>query len=242
MHDTKQAKYEVISFVKILYDSGEFGSNSELAAEILQLRNLWFHGTWIADIVKIGEIEIVFDLDFIFKILHKMKIFLQNKPKFINVIKDIHDYATAIFDFFAIRIVEISYKILDSRLLTEEKIESRSIDSVNALSRLMNVDVNILNKADLLLTNKETKWIVSASKLSDLRPRKTVTECLKIYHLNSESGFKIGSFHTNVSEIAIAVIDIEDDFENKINDKHLKDYYVYEEINLSQRIKVCKTR
>jgi len=242
MYDTKQSKYEVISFVKIIYDSGVFAGNPGLAEEVLQLRNLWFHGTWITDIVKIGEKEIAFDLEFIFDILYKIKTFLHNKTKFVKVIKDIHDYAKAIFDFFAIRIVEISYKILDSRLLTAEKIESWAIDSANAFNRLMSVDITILEKAELLLASKENIWIVSASKLSDLRPRKTITECLKIYQLKSESGFKIGTFYTNVTEIAIAVIDIDEDFENKINDKHLKDYFVYEEINLSQRIKICKTR
>jgi len=238
LYNSNKAEYQSLSFSTILYKENRFKNEQHLAAEILKLRNLWFHGTWLFDEVSVNEETILFDFDYIFNILLKIKNFLIYSSNFKPVVEVIHNYGLAVFHFFCLRLVEVSYKLLDNRLLTIEKIDSRAIDSLNAYNRLLNVDSNIFIKAGKLLLTKEIKWKIAASKLSDVRPRKTVSECLKVYHLHSETGFDIGEYHTDAKEIAVVKIDILDEFQNKINGKFLNEFVSNKTIKISDFIEI----
>lgn len=240
IYPSKNSDHEVLSFVNILYSTNIFEKGSTLPVEILKLRNLWFHGAWLFDTVMVNDQPIKFDLPFILELLLKIKNFLLDKPEFQPVIKDLHDYGSAIYDFYCLRIIEVSYKLLDKRLLTQEKIDSRTIDSMNAYQRLLQIDEKIFIAAGELINKKEIRWLVIPNKLSDLKPRTMSTEILNVYHLHSESGFEIGGVQTNAKQIALVLVGLQSGFENQVNGKYLSEYSIHKERMIGKRIKIIE--
>ena len=98
-----------------------------LISRIVRLRNCcWFHGSFIGDEVEYNNEKFEFNLEFVVKTLKEIAEEGQRHLiTFSLVINDISYFAQNFFNYYVLRIVEVSYKILDNRLLTEDKVESR---------------------------------------------------------------------------------------------------------------------
>ena len=68
-----------------------------------------------------------------------------------------------------------------------------------------------------LLNSNEILWSVSQSKFLDKITRKFKCRKLKIIKLHSDSGFDIGDFHTEKTDIILANVEIYYTFKNLIN-------------------------
>ena len=56
------------------------------------------------------------------------------------ILNDISYFGQNFFNYYVLRLVEVSFKILDNRLLTEDKLESRLANMDNAFERFIKVD------------------------------------------------------------------------------------------------------
>ncbi len=241
MYPSTDANFEATNFATMSFSSPLFEKEPTLRAEISKIRNLWFHGAWLFDTIMVNDQPIQFDFPLIFGLLLKLKNFFIDKPGYETVIKDIHNYGAAIYDFFCLRLIEVSYKILDRRLLTLEKIDTRATDSMLAYQRLLSVNEQIFIDAGELINKKEIKWIIIPDKLSDRKVRTMGTDCLDVYHLHSVSGFDIGDFHTDAKDIALVKIRLQDEFVLKVNGKYLNEFPIQEERMIGTRIRIIQS-
>lgn len=195
-----------------------------LLNRILQLRNDWFHGKCLYDYILVNGKDVLFTLSFLNSVLLDLKNSIKNVDSFQDVIADIDHFGRMLIKYYSLRLVEVSYKILDSRLLTEDKIESRLADADVAFERLVSGNEDYYNSALKLLDGEEMNWDIIKNKFLDFRPRKTKANTLYIMKIHSEIGFDIGNFHTNKKDICLVEVDLPEIFQNTINGRFLKDY------------------
>ena len=136
--------------------------------------------------------------------------------------------------------VELSYKVLDSRLLTEDKVESRIQKLNQAFLRFSKTDVNYLDLAGKLIDPEHMKFYVTASKFLDKMPRKTICDNLKIIKLHSTSGFEIGKYKTYQQDLYLVSIDLRERFQNTINGKYLDKFETENIIKYGSKITVVE--
>lgn len=192
--------------------------NESLINDVVSLRNCWFHGCCIGDEVESYKGNFTFSIEFVTSILSHLKETCKTSgTKYKKVIETINCLAKAFLDFYALRVVEVTYKILDIRLLTEEKFEERVNNSMLAYERLIKMPMHHFKTLSDLFDDKEIKWIVSAPKFLDFFPRQTIKETLRIIKIHCEKGFEIGGFKTLQKDIVLADVDLDDSYKNVIN-------------------------
>ena len=235
---TKKSFDTTWSLRKILRTTGAFDYDEDVLNLIIDLRNCWLHGYGLNEVCVIDDKEILLDYRFIFESFTKIKCLLTNKREFNLIIKELNEFAIACFNFYVLRIIEVSYKFLDRKLLTQEKVDSRIENIMFSYDRFIKADLNYFELAGSLIEPDDIVFKVSGCKFSDKFTRVTKCYKLNIIELHSENGFNIGDYHTDKNELVLANVDILNEYSNKINGKYLSEYKLSEEIKYGNRISV----
>ena len=221
---SKKTNSNFISFNQVLNCSYIFDSSSEEMRLMVFLRNCWFHGVMLEENANFDDVSQVLSFNFIIESLIKIKKTLsENYIMFKKTICSIEQLGKGIINYYALRMVELSYKILDSRLLTRDKVESR-IEAIKKSFDCFIQSSDRYNLTRLLIDNNEIEFTVRREKFTDKVLRTTILKDLKIVKLHSSNGFKIGEFYTTNLDLFFVLIDLEDRYQNKINDKYLCEY------------------
>ena len=204
------------SLVDKLKDSGNFDEN--IIAQIAKLRNCWFHGAFIGDVLEYGGEDFNFTFEFV---LITLKNILDTLTKSnINcslAIKDINLFGQAFFNFYVLRIIECSYKILDKKLLVPDKLEERLNNLYRVFIKMTSIDKNLFSLFSNLITSNKLEFFLNGSKFSDNKARVFSTTNLKIAKIHSSTGFKIGDCISQRADIILAIIDSKDEDINLVN-------------------------
>ncbi len=196
--------------------------DESLISNIVKLRNCWFHGSFIGDIVEQNNDGFEFTLEFAVGVLKEIaEVAKKDVIQFGLITDDIQYFSQNFFNYYALRLVEVSCKILDNRLLTNDKLESRLDNMDVAFKRFEKVDSSVFEMFADLLEHNKIKWNVSAAKFLDKLPRKFDAQNLKIIKLHCDGGFKIGEFKTERKDIVLADVGIKKDYRNLVNDMDL---------------------
>lgn len=191
--------------------------------DIRTLRNAFFHGYYLFDRFKPPyESEIVITFDYIINILKTLKNNIANIEKYKYLAKSIEYFGMDLLNYFYAHMLEISYKILDKRLLTADKVESRPIGTISTFSRVKYYSDLYLPYTCELLPN-EVSISLQRNKFTHVDERITTSDNFKIIVFENEKGFDIGQFHTNVTKMYLSPVDLPKKFENKINNQYIKD-------------------
>lgn len=221
---TKKTNTNFISFSQVLNCSYIFDSSYEEMRLMVFLRNCWFHGVMLEENANFDDVPQVFSFNFIVESLIKIKKTLsKNYIMFGKTICSIEQLGKDILNYYALRMVELSYKILDSRLLTTEKVDSR-IEAIKKSFDCFIQSSDRYNLTRLLIDNDEIEFTVKNAKFTDKVLRTTILKDLQIVKLHSNNGFQIGEFYTTNSDLCLVLIDLEERYQNKINDKYLYEY------------------
>lgn len=216
---TKRCCGQVPSIAALLRTSDIF--DEDLISRIVELRNCWFHGCFIGDEIYSKTDYEKFTLKYAIGVLKKIiKSIENNGNRFFKVINDIYYLGQSFFNQYVLRMIEVTYKILDKRLLTEDKIESRLDNTEKAFAHFSSIDTEIYELFADLITHENLQWKVGASKFLDKIPRGFDTKELKIAKIHSYSGFQIGDYKTSRMDIVLVIVDeINEQYENLINGK-----------------------
>ena len=237
--NTRKSKNKAKSLSRYLNSSYEFDLDDESYKLSIILRNSWFHGVMLDECMNCNNENSLLSFEFVMNSLIKIKSTLKrNESKFYNSIVSINEFANAILNFYVLRLVELSYKILDSRLLTEDKVESRIKQLSNAYNRLIDTDTSYLHLAGRLIDPEYMEYRVAGAKFLDNLTRTTICENLKIIKLHSYNGFEIGDFKTEKQDLFIVLVDLDLKYQNKINGINLNDYTLDTENKLGSKISV----
>lgn len=193
------------SFIHILKHS-KTGFSNKLINKLNSIRNLWFHGTMIYDKIKDDYIE-EFNLktisDTLVELLEECEI---DGRRYKVIIDAIRSMGFQLYDFCSLRLVEVTYKLLDRKLFDETKIEERITNSVKAFTRLIKTNEYGFLEAAYNLAPNAHKYVVAAAKFTDIFPRSIRTSNLKIYKINSMNGIKINDIVTKETEVYICLL------------------------------------
>ena len=216
--------------------------SEEIVSKIRRLRNCWFHGSFIGDIVDYEGTTFEFTLEFAVETLKQIaEVVEKDMLHFGLIINDINYFGQNFFNYYALRVIEVSYKILDKRLLTEDKFEERLKNADNAYLRFSNVEPKVYEMFADLINYDTLRWKIGAAKFLDKFPRKFDCDNLKIVKIHCDEGFKIGDFRTDRKDIVLANVDLDDENINLVNDLKLCDMKMDVEKKYSKFITVVKT-
>ena len=220
-----------------LRNSSTFKNREDVIDLIIFLRNCWFHGTNLNDEIEFNDVKMKLTYKFIFESFISIKrCILNGNEKFDSVIHELNDFATNSLNFYALRLVEVSYKVLDNRLLTEDKVDSRIDNLSSAYERFLKADNTFYELSGKLIEPNDLEFYVSGCKFLDSIPRKTICRCLRILNIHCENGIQIGEFHTDKKDITLAIVDLEEKYQNKINGHSLADFQLFNEKKYGERI------
>ena len=226
IHPGDKAQESSPSFKTMIENAFSYEINGEVINRIVLIRNSWLHGVSLYDKIVYNNQEISFDYKFIFESLTIVKNWMMRSTRdFKESINTLTKFGNACCCFYALRLVEITYKLLDKRLLTKEKLDTRIIGANNAYYYIEESPKDFLKLAEELIETGEIDFKVKASKFADCKPRTTKVEKLNIVRLHSDSGFKIGDFQTPQTDLALALISLDENFQNKVNGIYVKDYF-----------------
>ncbi|MGM9813915.1 MAG: hypothetical protein ACI32C_03310 [Candidatus Enteromonas sp.] len=229
------------SFRTVISNIEEIEEGSELSKRLIELRNTWFHGHWLEDEVVLPDGKTKkFDFYETIDTLRMLRETLVDYERYDSVTSQIESFGKALLDFKVQRLVEVSYKLLDSRLLTASKFDERIDNLGKAYSAFASTDERFLEAAASLLGNDPVVWKISAAKFSnaDSFPRKTITSELRVIILVDDNGFDIGGFHTDRKTLTLCDVDLPPDYCNTINGKPLKDYKLIPLEDVCRKIKL----
>ena len=237
--DTTKSFDDTWSLAKVLRKAETYVYDEEVFNLIIDLRNCWLHGVCLNEKAEIDGQYVELSYQFIFKAFAKIKRWLlKNKDEFRDVIDELNKFVISCFNYYTLRLIEVSYKVLDSRLLTEEKIESRVKNLKLAFERFNKAQKNYYELAGELIEPDDMVFEVAGSKFTDSIPRRTKCYRLRILKFSSDSGFDIGDFHTNSNELIVASIDLNQKYANEINGRYLSEYRLTKEMKYGNRISV----
>ncbi len=217
------------SFSYLLKEESHFENHRLIINEIIKMRNCWFHGKMFFDSVCYRGKQFDFNLDYVLNTLSEIKRIL-GVPKFDRVKNDIAMLGKAFADYYLLRLIEVSYKLLDNRLLTAGKTESRISAANNALPRILSQGKKYYESLEELIGAEIPSYYVKAPKFTDLLPRTTLAKPLIFHRFKSQNGYKIGEFQTNSTILSLAEVDLDYTYMNPINGVCLSQYKAeYEE-------------
>lgn len=192
--------------------------DEETISRIIQLRNCWFHGSFIGDVVECEGTKFEFTLEFAVETLKQIaEVAKKDTLQFSLIINDINYFGQNFFNYYVLRLVEVSYKILDKRLLTEEKFEERLNNMDSAFLRFSKVEPSVFEMFSSLINHENLRWKVGAAKFLDKYPRKFDCGNLTISKIHCDKGFEIGNFKTNRKDIVLADVGLDEENLNLIN-------------------------
>ncbi len=201
-------------------------NNPELIERISNLRNYWLHGYRLFDCIKSDDQEFDFDFDYLFDLLLEIKSVFKGTPHSSGILNDISDCGSKMIDFYTLRSIEISYKIIDSAIFDKDKIRERILNSVKAYKRCMTADSWFYEKAKLLLSEKNKVWYLAANKFEDKKERIVRFDKVDVFEFETKNGFDIGEVHIDTDEMVLTNITSPQEQQLKINGKYLNEYKV----------------
>lgn len=222
----KSTPYELYgSFQSLMSKISVLNGKDELISSISNLRNAILHGFLLFDDFTMNDNQTTINLtpNYIINVLLKVKEAVSVDSNYEEVVASIEQFGTDLLHNYALRLVEVSHKIIDKRLLTAEKLDSRIDNIRSAYERLNTINRERCKNASLLVGGKPVDWTVWQSKFLDFIPRPLFTKTLKIIQLNSEVGFKIGDFVSKQKQIYLVDTETNLEYQNTINGKYLKD-------------------
>ena len=214
----------VPSFVTYINKYSFVKNDKEFIDDMVELRNYWLHGCYLFDTVSLYHEGFVFDLEYLFGMLYEIKIKFDVNGEYNTILNIIDDCGSNMINFFTLRSIEVSYKLLDKRVSDIDKMRERITNSINAYSHIFSTPENYYNQAYSLLNNGIKTWYLIGSKFLDFRERRLTRKRLAVYEFSSEKGFDIGEHHYDCPEMVVTDIELEEEFQNKINGKYLKEY------------------
>ena len=239
LHTNKKPQKTANYFSTDLRKEKKVFQSNDLVDDIINLRNCWFHGCSLYDTIKTNDHRTFeYNLSFVIKVFSEITQSSRSDIRFDKVRTDIHCFGSALFDFYVLKLVEVSYKIIDNRLLTTEKFASRIDDLGKAFDRFMIKGHLFYEKIAPLLHDKK-RWKLSSFKFTDKIPRCVDSSPLQILQLHSNKGFDIGEYHTDLPSLTIALVDLDKRYQNKINGKYLSDFKYISQSFYSENICVC---
>ena len=231
----KKADY----FSKDLKRKKSIFQSDNLINDIIDLRNCWFHGSFLFDTVTTNDQRTFeFNLSFIIRILNNLSCCICTNSQFKKLRSDINSFGSSLLDFYVLKLVEVSYKIIDNRLLNAEKFPSRINDLSRAFQCFAQNSPSFYEEISTIL-NKKKRWELSPFKFTDKIPRRICSYPLRIIQLYSRTGFDIGDYHTDQSTLSIALVDLDKQYQNQINGKYLSDFKYISQSFYSENICVC---
>ena len=236
---TRKSTNHSKSLARYMSSAYVFDTDEESYNLMIFLRNCWFHGVLLNEVVEFDNEKKLLSFEFVMESFIKIKATLKkNDDMFYRTITNINEFANAILNYYVLRLVEVSYKVLDSRLLTEDKVDSRIDGLVKAYNRFINTDTNYFDLAGRLIDPEYMEFRVGGPKFLDKISRKTICDNLKIVKLHSISGFEIGEFKTNKQDLYFVLIDLDEKYQNRINGKYIYEYSIDIEIKYGSKISV----
>ncbi len=221
----KQKMSSRASNIKIMLNKYDcLKDKQNLIERICILRNCWLHGYRLFDHIKVGDKEFDFDFNYLFEILIDIKNAFAGTPRSYEILSDISRCGSSMIDFYTLRNIEISYKILDSKLFEQGKINERITKSVTAYQRAMSAEVWFYNGAKSLMHGNNKTWYLAANKFKDKKERVLKGDRIEVYKFSSDNGFDIGSVHIDNNEMVLTNIDCPIEDQLTINGKYLEDY------------------
>ena len=235
--NNQQASNNVESISELLEGSSLAG-DLEVQELIIFLRNCWLHGNYLDEEVDNYDEKVILNYQFIFNTFNTIKRHLIDKEEFVIVIDEINKFVNSCFNYYLLRLIEVSYKVLDNRLMLEEKLDSRVDNLMFAFERFNDANSDFYELIGKLIEPSSLTFKVGGGRFLDFITR--VTECDKsiIIKFHSENGFEIGNYHTNATELVVAKIDLEREYTNKINGKYLDEYKLTNETRYGCKISV----
>lgn len=230
------SKPNVPSMTSLLIDHRIFTGEDKLLTDLIKIRNCWFHGYMIFDVYTYDDKESLFSIDFALNTILELKHALI-WGTFLPVKQRIEYLGQMLLNYFILRPVELSYKILDNRVCTEEKFDNRIKNTIDSFNNIKTFDSSLY---DLLerVSNKKIIYYIRPSKFTDLLPRSTYGNPIIIHYFHSSTGFQIGTYHTNLVDLYVVEVDLEEQYYNKINGHFLKEYTPVKEETFSKIIKI----
>lgn len=220
---SKTCAGEVLSIWKIMRSSSKFPCSDYTIKDLTELRNVWFHGSWIFDDIIFARENTHFDFELIVSILLSLKTDLQNKKGFEKIVNDIEAYAKAMFDNYLLKLVEVSYKLLDKNLFNKDKVSSRCLHSQQAFTRFENMNLGFFALFERLLPDAELKWLVHHSKVDDHQERCFECKNFEILRIECKNGIEIAGIKTEHKFVYLVDAKIDEDQQNKINGMKLSE-------------------
>ena len=225
-HASESKKMSIkASSIKTLLGKYKCLKNKPLLIErISNLRNYWLHGYRLFDHIKSGNQDFDFDFDYLFELLLDIKSVFKGTPHSREILNDISDCGSKMIDFYTLRSIEISYKIIDSAIFDKEKIRERILNSVKAYRRCMNAESWFYDRAKLLLSEKNKVWYLAANKFEDKKERILRADKIDVFEFEAKNGFDIGDAHIDTEEMVLMCISSPQEQQLKINGKYLSEY------------------
>lgn len=229
------------SFKTVLKRITVMKEDKAFADRLTDLRNAWFHGCWLGDEVKNSNGEVrKFDFYETIDTLVMLRDKIKDWPRYANVIHQIHEFGAGLLDCRILRMVELTYKVLDVRLLVSSKLQSRVKNLNKAYERFSSMNDRFYQASSRLLNDGPRTWRTAAPKFStaDYQERVTRVDELKIIVFENDNGFDIGSCHTESKRLIFCNADIPDQFKCTVNQKRLEDYSLRPIRQINERINV----
>ena len=226
------------SFSCLLKNNMPFSRDNELTSDLIRLRNYWFHGNAIFDTFSNENEESRISLEYVMSAFAKLKSLLKDSESYKVVITLIEEFGERLMHFYVLRIIEVSYKILDKRLLTKDKVESRIIGANQVFARFEKVSPKYFETALKLINEESFSYSVHAPRFLGFRPRTTSGRSLRILKITSKYNLSIGNFQSNQNEVCLALVDIDKKYLNTINGVLPHELNGIIETNYSSRIYV----
>jgi hypothetical protein len=182
----------------------------------------------------------IFDLTDTMETMYLLKETLIWYEKYDPITEQVDSFGKALLDFKVLRLVELSYKVLDSRLLKKDKFDSRLEQLLRGFENFNSIGDEYYRKASALLFDGPLSWKLSWEKFSDAdyRQRETCVEELKIIVLRSDSGFDIGGNHTDLKTLVFCDVTFPLFYSLKINGHRISEFPLTLERDVCSRVKV----
>ena len=233
------AKSDYVSFREVTDKASYLFDSVNDEEKLIELRNAWYHGFCLYDIYEQYGVRKTFTLDMMFStLLLLQRACLKNRNRYWDVLKAMDDFAIAIMHFYCLRIVEVTYKIIDSRLTKKEKFESRIFNSWVAYKNMRDTIPGSLENAVSLYRSHDVKWTVKGSRFDDRKLRQTTCQILRVFLFNGGQDIQIGDLRTNGKNLCLADVDLPQEYQLKVNGFYLRELNGRPIENIGDRIVV----
>ncbi len=220
-----------------------FRKDDPLVEKLILLRNSWFHGCKIGEPLH-GDANEIFDIPYVTGVLSEFRDKASSKKRFGSTLKSIEALGESLLEFRLLRLLELSYKILDSRCSSQEKLDERIDNLTNAYHAVCTLNLEYYACASSLISSEDISWSIAGAKFSgsDSKRRTTIAFELKIVLLCSDVGFDIGPFHTDRTFVPICLANIYDAYELPIDGVRLSEMALSKVRTICSRVGVYQVR